>query len=74
MGRTACREGTETEIELGFEKKFDKEKNLVSESKSFWKEIESDVQIKFDLEFDSVNNVITNLLEINGLNLSLQLL
>ena len=49
MGRSACREGTETEIELGFEKKFDKEKNLVSESKSFWKEIESDVQIKFDL-------------------------
>lgn len=41
---------------------------------SFRKEMESDVQIKFDLEFDSVNNVITNLLEINDLNLSLQLL
>lgn len=49
MGRTACREGTETEIEFGFEKKFDKEKDLVSQSNSFRKEMESDVQIKFDL-------------------------
>lgn len=37
VGRTACREGTETEIEFGFEKKFDKEKDLVSQSKFFSK-------------------------------------